>query len=142
MVGYYSGRNPHLLAMDPITVKEIMIKNFTHFNNNAVGDMMTLKSEEIVGLNPFFQKSVEWKETRKELVPGFTINRIKTYYPIIKSVCANFRKYTEKKCQEKKEVDIDDVSININILMINFTLIALQCLLQSNQFPIMRSITR
>lgn len=110
VVGYYAGRTPHLLALDLCTVKEIMMKNFHHFYDNEAADMMSLSSDPIMGRNPFFQKSVDWKGNRKELVPGFSMNKIKSYYPIMKSVCQKLTNYIDKQCQKSPEVDIDNVS--------------------------------
>lgn len=107
LVGFFTGRKPYLLALDSYIVKEIMIKNFGHFADNEVGDMLTEASDPIVSQNPFFQRSQEWKVTRKELVPGFTGNKIKSFYPIMKSVCGKLS-YLESRCGE--EVDMEDVT--------------------------------
>lgn len=111
-VGYYAGRSPHLLVVDPIATKEIFIKNFAHFNNNEVSEMMSLRSDPLMARNPFFQKSDLWKTSRKELVPGFTNNRVKTFFPIIKEVCEKLllRINTCLGNATGAEIDIDDVS--------------------------------
>lgn len=80
--------------------------------------MMSEGSDPILSRNPFFQKSEDWKFSRKELVPGFTINRIKTYYPIVRDVCDKLRNCIDSQLgstggradQATRELDIDDVS--------------------------------
>lgn len=110
MVGYFAGRKPHILVTDAFTTKEILIKSFTHFNTNEVGDMMTCASDPIISKNPFFQRHADWQNSRKELVPAFTSNRIKTFYPILKSVCGNLNNFITEKCKSSTEMDIDNVS--------------------------------
>lgn len=110
VVGYYAARTPTLLAVDVDTVKEIMIKSFPSFYDNEACDMMSLSSDPIMSRNPFFQKSAEWKPNRKQLVPGFTINRIRSYYPIMRDVCGKLNKYLDEGCAKSKKSDINDVS--------------------------------
>lgn len=110
-VGYFAGRSPQILVTDPILTKEILIKNFTHFYNNEVSDMVSFNSDNLLARNPFFQKSDTWKSSRSELVPGFTINRIKTFYPCVQDVCKKLIKRVNTVMGEEKikELDIDDV---------------------------------
>lgn len=110
LVGYFAGRTPHLLVMDPYTTKEVMTRNFSSFYDNEASDMMTLKSDTVLGRNPFFQKGPNWKSTRQSLVSGFTNNRIKTYYPIMLRVCKDLNQYIDRVCKKSPRVDIDDVS--------------------------------
>lgn len=115
MVGYYAGRKPHLLVTDPQATTEILVKNFTHFYDNEVSDMVSSTSDPILSRNPFFRKSDGWKTARKQLVPGLSTNRVKTFYPIIRSVCKRLTSYIELQCKKSSNVDIDDVSDEVQI---------------------------
>lgn len=108
-VGYFTGRKPYLMALDPHSIKEVLITNFAYFNDNEVGAMMSQTSERFISQNPFFLCSPEWKEVRKELVPGYTSNRIRSYYPIVRTVCASLKTAIQRKCQENPVVDFDDI---------------------------------
>lgn len=70
---------------------------------------MTSSSDPIISQNPFFQRE-NWKSIRMELVPAFTTNRVKTFYPIITSVCQKLCSYVEETGKTSQEMDIDDVS--------------------------------
>lgn len=109
-MGYFAGRRPHLLAIDAVAVKTIMIQNFANFSDNEVADMMSLASDPIIAGNPFFQHSQAWKNTRRELAPGLTQNRVKSYYPIIRRVCQQLHRTLNEKCSGSTSVDMDDVS--------------------------------
>lgn len=111
VVGYFAGRKPHLLAMDAATVKEIMIKNFASFADNELSDMMSVASDPVIARNPFFAKSSEWKDLRKDIAVAFTHIRVKSYYPIIQSVCQKLRTYLDKQCSMSSVVDIDEVNM-------------------------------
>lgn len=89
-----------------------MIKNFPHFYDNEAVDMMSLSSDPIVGQNPFFQQSTAWRVNRRELVPGYTSRRVKSYIPIMHNVCQKLSKYIDglTKCKKATKIDIDDVS--------------------------------
>lgn len=111
MIGYFAGRKPHLLAMDAATVKQIMIKHFASFADNELSDMMSVSSDPVIARNPFFAKSAEWKDLRKDIAVAFTHIRVKSYYPIIQSVCQKLKACLEKECKISSVVDIDEVNI-------------------------------
>ena len=109
-MGYYAGRKPHLLAMDAVTVQEIMLKNFAHFADNEVADMMSPRSDPIVSGNPFFQRLDQWRESRKEMAVAFSKIKVKGYHEIVTTVCGKLRSYMEDLRRRSPSLDVDSVS--------------------------------
>lgn len=111
MVGYFAGRTPAILVTDPSMAQEILIRSFTHFYNNEISDMLSFASDKYIARNPFFRKNEDWKNIRKELVPAFSTNRVKTYYPAVRSVAEKLEKHIDSLCKLSKEVDMGEVSL-------------------------------
>lgn len=111
LVGYFSGRQPYLMVMDMFTVQEVMIKNFNHFADNEPCDMITQASDPILINNPFFASGYKWKKIRQESVPGYTTNRIRTFFPIIRSISQRLNEFVGRRARESLELDADDVSV-------------------------------
>lgn len=102
-VGYYAGRTPVLMAVDPKLIKDVLITNFKSFNANELSTSVDKKSDPIFARNPFFLSGEEWKEKRTELSPAFTNNKLKTIYPLVADVCSKLTAYIKRNA--KKEAD-------------------------------------
>lgn len=67
---------------------------------------MTKQTDKLLGRNPFILKGDEWKEKRGELVPGFSVVKIRTQYPIIEDVCKKLIKYIS---DQPETIDVKDL---------------------------------
>ncbi|GAB0090273.1 hypothetical protein DMENIID0001_049870 [Sergentomyia squamirostris] len=92
-VGIYALRSPMLLVTDPEFSRQILIGKFRQFYNNESSQMLSLKSDPIIGLNPFFLRDEKWKNVRQEITPGFSNNRVKAQFPIIQTTCHKMINY-------------------------------------------------
>lgn len=111
LVGFFTGRKPYLMAMDLVTVKEILVTNFHHFGDNEVSDMMSPAKDPVLNGNAFFSKGDKWKEVRQEASLAYTTSRIRTYYPIFKDACGRLTSFVERRLEKDgSEVDVDEVS--------------------------------
>ncbi|XP_078521132.1 cytochrome P450 3A21-like [Lissotriton helveticus] len=100
--GIFDGRIPILAVMDPIIVKNILVKEFyTHFTNRRN-----------FGLNGPLDAGVtvaedeEWKRIRTVLSPTFTSGKLKEMFPIIKNLGESLANNVQKKTEQDKPLDM------------------------------------
>ncbi|XP_061386315.1 probable cytochrome P450 28d1 [Musca vetustissima] len=105
-VGVYNGREPQLFVLDPELVHRILVNDFKHFHDNAIGDTFDEKSDTILANNPFILKGEEWKERRTEVVPGMSPNRIKNVYPVTLEICKRLTDFVRQQVEEHNKKGI------------------------------------
>ncbi|NWU62075.1 CP3AC protein, partial [Pterocles burchelli] len=103
--GIFDGRQPVLAVLDPILIKNILVKEcYTNFTNRRN-----------FGLNGFMESAVimaedeQWKRIRTVLSPTFTSGKLKEMFPIINHYGEILVKNIEKKvtndeCMTMKEI--------------------------------------
>uniref|UniRef100_A0A1B0CWG5 Cytochrome n=1 Tax=Lutzomyia longipalpis TaxID=7200 RepID=A0A1B0CWG5_LUTLO len=110
-VGIYAIRTPRAFVTDPEFSKRIMTSNFRQFHNNEVVEMINLKSDPIVGLNPFWMPYEEWKGLRQEIAPAFSNIRVKSQFPIIESSCEKMVNYLKNRTKSHgSSIKVSDIS--------------------------------
>lgn len=75
-MGFYAVLKPTILAMDPALVRQIFLTDFNKFAENDFGTVINRDIDPILGGNPFFLKGAEWKQSRAEVTPAFTVSRV------------------------------------------------------------------
>nr|QZM07450.1 cytochrome P450 monooxygenase CYP347AE1 [Lasioderma serricorne] len=101
-VGVYNLNNPELLIRDPELIREILLKDFTSFEDN--GTQVSEKSDPLLCRNPFFLRGQEWKDTRTQLVPSFTTTRVKEVVQKIQFVARKFVAFIDENIKEQFEL--------------------------------------
>nr|WCC58061.1 cytochrome P450 [Pharsalia antennata] len=104
-VGVFRMGNPCLLLRDPEIIKNVLVKDFSHFVNNDI--FVDKKLDPLLGRNPFVLKDEEWKKTRQLLTPGFAPAKINTFFPLVETIAKNFVKYLER--QEDTALNVKDI---------------------------------
>ncbi|XP_059618987.1 probable cytochrome P450 28d1 [Phlebotomus argentipes] len=102
-VGIINMRQPHILVIDPLLVKQVLISEFHSFADNSFAHFTDKKTDPIFGRNPFILKGKEWEEKRAEITPAFTTSRIQTMNPVIEHVCKRMTKYLQYKIQQRPD---------------------------------------
>ncbi|KAL5277984.1 hypothetical protein ACFFRR_002929 [Megaselia abdita] len=110
-VGVFSATTPQLLILNPELVKKIQITDFSSFADNEASQWTDGNYDDLmISEHPFVLKGAEWKEKRAELLPSLTPAKIKSYYPVIKSVCSKLTNHIQDNEQEYKNcVDATDL---------------------------------
>lgn len=79
----YLGGRPSLVVADPELLKQIMVKDFTHFRNRfKIQKTPFPVSNSIGGL-----RDEDWTRIRKTLNPMFSVGKIKLMVPLIEKSC-------------------------------------------------------
>jgi len=81
IVGFFEGKRPVLLVMEPEIVKGILVKDFEHFVNHTSLDGPELS---VFRKMVFVLHDQEWKDVRSSITPAFSSGKIKKMTTTIK----------------------------------------------------------
>jgi len=105
--GMFQMRTPYLMIRDPETINNILIKDFSFFNDRGIHmDFSIEPLSEIM----FLMENPQWKTLRNKLSPAFTSGKLKQMYSQIKecgdgmmdNICAELKK-------NPNEIDVRDI---------------------------------
>ncbi|KFQ53625.1 Cytochrome P450 3A24, partial [Nestor notabilis] len=104
MWGIFDGRQPVLVILDPILIKNILVKEcYTVFTNRRVGLNGILESAITVA------EDEKWKRIRTVLSPAFTSGKLKEVFPIIIHYGEKLVKNVEKKVANDEFMTVKDI---------------------------------
>lgn len=89
-VGIFAFDEPGLLIRDPELIKQILVKDFAHFQNRVVS---APAHNELIRSLLFFSPNPEWKLARDKLTPVFSSGKMKTIFHIMENVCDEMISY-------------------------------------------------
>ncbi|XP_058821756.1 probable cytochrome P450 28d1 isoform X2 [Topomyia yanbarensis] len=103
------------MIRDPALIKEVLSKNFQHFDSNQFSDFLDEKSDPLLARNPFNLSGEKWRSRRAEITPAFTNNRIKALFTLMDEVSIRMTEYV------KKESKLNGSTFDIKELMSKYT---------------------
>lgn len=92
--GAFKFSQPELIIRDPELIKNILVKEFTSFHDNAIH--VDLNTDPMFGRNPFCLTGEQWKITRAQLMPAFTVTKLKLWFPLVQEVCEELKEKLQK----------------------------------------------
>ncbi|XP_065338787.1 probable cytochrome P450 6a13 [Cloeon dipterum] len=92
-IGYFRGRSPTLMIFDPELIKQIFIKDFSHFSDR--GFQFNEETDPLRALNLFNLGGQRWREMRSKLVPTFTSGKMKGMFPLMVECSKQFDEHLQ-----------------------------------------------
>ncbi|KAF4524101.1 hypothetical protein B566_EDAN007684 [Ephemera danica] len=92
-VGFYRMRKPVLLFLDPELIKNILIKDFSHFTDHGLKS--NTSTDPVQGRNLFMLGGQKWKDMRAKLTPTFTSGCMKSMFPLVLESTTRLEKFVE-----------------------------------------------
>lgn len=105
--GLYVFTNPIYIPADAELVKNVLIKDFNHFVNHQ---SYYNERDDPVSAHLFSIEDDIWKNLRIKLAPTFTSGKMKMMFPAVVKCSNELAGALGKLQQEKKSVDIKDLS--------------------------------
>ncbi|KAJ7401957.1 Cytochrome P450 3A12 [Pitangus sulphuratus] len=103
--GFYDGRQPVLAVLDPILIKNILVKEcYSIFTNRR-----NFRLNGILGSALNVAEDEQWKRIRTVLSPTFTSGRLKEMFQIINRYGEKLVKNIEKKVANDEFVNAKDI---------------------------------
>ncbi|XP_060534367.1 uncharacterized protein LOC132706820 [Cylas formicarius] len=104
-VGIYIFDQPYLVMKDPYLIKEVLLKDFSHFENRGI---TAPESNPLLSNFMFFKANPGWKKIRTKMSPVFTSGKLKMMFPLIQTeaekMATYLRRHVTEKSTEAKEV--------------------------------------
>lgn len=106
-IGIYSVLRPILLVRDPELVRNIFVRDFTHFTDH--GSYMDEKSDPI-SAHLFAIPGEKWKNLRAQLSPTFSSGKIRAMFSTIVDCVKTVETYLEKAIKNDQIIDIRELA--------------------------------
>ncbi|XP_053982814.1 uncharacterized protein LOC128878552 [Hylaeus volcanicus] len=107
MIGMFMRRTPTLVVCDLDLVKNVLIKNFSTFDDRGIN---VFEKAEPLSVNIFNLEPERWRTLRTRLSPVFTSGKIKEMFPLILECSEQLEKYLEKLAEEGKAVECREMA--------------------------------
>ncbi|XP_014244486.1 cytochrome P450 6a2-like [Cimex lectularius] len=102
--GFYIVQTPHLMLRDPVLIKHIMVKDFSHFRSRF-GNRSS--PDDPLSQHLFNLEGDLWRSVRVKLTPTFTSGKMKMMYALFEACANNLSKVLDDSVG--KDVDIKDL---------------------------------
>ncbi|KAJ8944237.1 hypothetical protein NQ314_009514 [Rhamnusium bicolor] len=122
--GLYFVMNPSYVAVDLDLVKNIMTKDFDHFQDRGV---YTNEKKDPIGCHLFALGGSKWRTLRAKLTPTFTSGKMKVMFQILVDCGLILEKYMEEYVNTKEPIDIKDVLGRFSTDIIGSCAFGLEC---------------
>ncbi|XP_072389471.1 uncharacterized protein [Diabrotica undecimpunctata] len=106
--GIYQFNRPALLVTDVDLIKQMLIKDFEHFNEHR--DFSSEENDPLWSKNLFSLKGNKWRNMRSTLSPSFTSSKMKGMLYLIINVADKFTKYFLSQDKDLIEVEMKELA--------------------------------
>ncbi|KAF4524103.1 hypothetical protein B566_EDAN007686 [Ephemera danica] len=106
-IGFYNVRKPTLMIKDLEIIKNILIKDFSHFTDH--GFDFSEENDPLQARNLFNMSGQKWRNMRAKLTPTFTSGRMKAMCPLVIECAEVFEKHLESLADTNVDLDIKDL---------------------------------
>lgn len=104
--GIYFFINPVVLAIDLDFIKNVLIKDFSYFQDRGV---YFNERDDPLSAHLFSVEGTKWKNLRSKLTITFTSAKMKFMFPTIVDVASEFQKCLADMIQDSEELELKDV---------------------------------
>uniref|UniRef100_U5EL38 Putative cytochrome n=1 Tax=Corethrella appendiculata TaxID=1370023 RepID=U5EL38_9DIPT len=106
-VGAYLYFMPVAIAMNLETIKNILIKDFQHFEDRG---LYYNGKDEPISAHLLHLEGNKWRTMRNKLTPTFTSSKMKLMFPLVESISEKLMECLNKMCaNDVVEIDVKDI---------------------------------
>ncbi|KAL1400197.1 hypothetical protein pipiens_002095 [Culex pipiens pipiens] len=106
VAGIYLSLRPVLLVNDPQLIKDILVRDFDHFNGRGV---YADEKRDPMSAHLFSISGEQWKNLRQKLNPAFSPVRLRGMLPILTDVGRTLQEYIGKCAEAGDVVEVREV---------------------------------
>ncbi|KAI2474031.1 hypothetical protein C4B38_000115 [Diabrotica virgifera virgifera] len=106
--GLYQFNRPALIVTDVDLIKQMLIKDFEHFNEHR--DFASEEVDPLWSKNLFSLKGNKWRNMRSTLSPSFTSSKMKGMLYLITNVADKFTKHFLNQDKDLIEVEMKELA--------------------------------
>ncbi|XP_018320090.1 probable cytochrome P450 6a14 [Agrilus planipennis] len=123
-VGVYFFSRKVFVALDPSLVKNILIKDFNHFDDRGI---YYDEINDPLSAHLFSLSGPKWRNLRAKLTPTFTSGKLKYMFQTFVNCSAQMTSLLESKALKGEEVEIKDILARFTTDVIGSTAFGLEC---------------
>ncbi|XP_076241058.1 uncharacterized protein LOC143183426 [Calliopsis andreniformis] len=112
VIGIFMSRKPVLVVRDLDLVKDVLIKDFSVFDDR--GNNIPQKMEPL-SLNIFNFEPERWRPLRMKLSPVFTSGKLKEMFPLIVECANQLEKYLEQVVEKNEPREVREIAAKYTI---------------------------
>lgn len=122
--GLYFFHSPALLATDLGFVKNILIKDFSSFQERGV---YYNEKDDPLSAHMFSVDGAKWKGLRTKLTPTFTSGKMKFMFPTIVTVAAEFQQVLSSMLHDEEELEMKELLARFTTDVIGTCAFGIEC---------------
>jgi cytochrome P450 len=123
--GFFEGRRPNLMLLDPELIRQIMVRDFECFVDRQV---TAIRPKSYEDSNLLLLKGTQWKEVRSISTPIFSSGKMKLMSGLIIKCTEQMTKYLDKYySNDKKELEMKEFFGRFTLDVIASTAFGVQC---------------
>lgn len=122
--GFYIFARPCYMPIDLDYIKNIMTKDFLHFNDRGI---YVNERDDPLGANLFAIGGIKWRNLRMKLTPTFTSGKMKNMFQTLTNCGDILESYMNEKVSEKEPIDIKEVLACFTTDIIGSCAFGLEC---------------
>ena len=137
--GVFDGTTPKLVVIDPVLIKKIMVRDFTHFTDRT----STRFSHPVEQKMMVVMQGSDWATWRKIMTPAFSPQKLKSMEQMMQRSVDNMIAEIGKEAKEgEADVDIQSICVNFALEAIARTGLGIDMNLHQKSEPIIDSLKK
>lgn len=124
-VGIYELLNPMLLIRDTELIKQVMVKDFSHFQDR--GRRLVDEESDPLGAHLLNLTGTKWKILRSKLTPTFTSGKMKMMFNLVTECADQLKQYLDKPARNGEILEMKGVMAKFTTDIIGSCAFGLQC---------------
>lgn len=137
--GIYVLGTPIFIPVDPDLIKNILAKDFTHFDTK---NFFVNERDQPISGNLFFIGGEKWKNMRVKMTPTFTSGKMKLMLSILLDCHKPMLEHLEACCKNKQALDIKETAARFTTDIIGSAAFGIECNSFKNADPEFRRMGR
>lgn len=117
--GYFEGRRPILIALDPELIKHIMVRDFQHFVDRPTVSIRGTPYVENMLIN---MKGQHWRSVRALLTPAFSSGKLKVMETLVEQCGKHMGTFLQNESNKKTAADGRYTELEMKAFFERFTL--------------------
>lgn len=131
-VGFYWFTKPAAFVVDPVLIKQILIKDFSKFTDRG---LYNNEEDDPLSANLFNLDGTKWRNMRTKLSPTFTSGKMKNMFSLVIKLGHDFVEVVERGIKSDPVMDVKDLAARFTTDVIGTCAFGLEinCLKDSNE---------
>ncbi|XP_017888667.1 probable cytochrome P450 6a17 [Ceratina calcarata] len=139
MFGLFIRKSPHLVVRDMDLIKDVLIKDFSVFDNRGI---FIPQRADPLAANIFNLESSKWRPLRARISPVFTSGKLKEMFPLILECAEQLEEYLERIVGKGEPIECCEIAARFTTDVIGSCAFGINMKALSDEKSVFRRIGR